>query len=199
MKHYRQIWIDHNGPIPLDENGVTYDIHHIDGNRKNNNICNLIALSLKDHYKVHYDKKQYCAAHLISQRLNMTPEERDHINKKLSEVKKGKPLSEYHKSRMKKPKTEETKKRMKKPKTKEHKEAIRFSSIGKKYKKIECPHCKKQIGSNNAKRFHFNNCPMYTGIPYPILVCPHCLKQGSNNTMKQWHFDNCKSKKHITY
>jgi Zn-finger nucleic acid-binding protein len=88
---------------------------------------------------------------------------------------------------------------MKKPKSENHKKSIKLASIGKKYKILECPHCKKNVASNSAKRWHFNNCPTYTGIPYPILVCPHCLKQGSNNTMKQWHFDNCKSKKYITY
>ena len=194
MKNYRQIWADHYGPIPIDENGVTYDIHHIDGNRKNNHITNLVALSLKDHYQIHYDKKEYNAAHLISNRLNMTPEERADINKKLSESKTGKPLSEYHKSRMKKPKSEETKKRMKKPKSEEHKEAIRLASFGKIYNKIECPHCKKYISSNNAKRFHFNNCPTYTKKTYPTKICPHCFKEGAPGPMKQWHFDNCKNK-----
>jgi hypothetical protein len=47
---------------------------------------------------------------------------------------------------------------MKNPKSEAHKESIRLASIGKIYKKIECPHCKKYVGSNNAKRWHFDNC-----------------------------------------
>lgn len=54
--------------------------------------------------------------------------------------------------------SDDHKNNMKKPKTDAHKEAIRLSSIGKKYKKVECPHCKNQVSSNNAKRFHFDNC-----------------------------------------
>jgi hypothetical protein len=100
---------------------------------------------------------------------------------------------------MRKPKSEQTKLRMKKAKSETHKESIRLSSIGKKYNVIECPHCKKNTASNNAKRWHFDNCPKYTQKPYLKLKCPHCLKEGGANAMKQWHFDNCRSKKHITY
>ena len=31
QKNYRKIWVERHGPIPLDENGRTYEIHHIDG------------------------------------------------------------------------------------------------------------------------------------------------------------------------
>lgn len=55
--NYRKIWENHNGKIPFDERGVTYDIHHLDGNRKNNNIDNLVCVSVEDHYKIHL--KQY--------------------------------------------------------------------------------------------------------------------------------------------
>jgi hypothetical protein len=195
MADYRKIWSDYYGPIPVDENGVTYDIHHIDGDRNNNNIFNLIALPLKEHYQIHYDKGEYCAAHLISQRLNMTPEERAHINKKISEFKTGKPLSEYHKSRMKKPKTEETKMRMRKPKSEEHKNKIKEASIGKVYSHIECPHCGIKTASNNAKKYHFDKCPKYAGDIRPVYTCPHCLKKGKGSAMKQWHFDRCRYKK----
>jgi hypothetical protein len=51
--NYRKIWEQVHGQIPKDEQGRTYDIHHIDGNRKNNLIENLICLSLEDHYKIH--------------------------------------------------------------------------------------------------------------------------------------------------
>ena len=33
---YRKIYEQHHGPIPIDESGRTYDIHHIDGNHFNN-------------------------------------------------------------------------------------------------------------------------------------------------------------------
>ena len=67
--NYRKIWTQYNGPIPVDEHGRSYEIHHIDGNRENNSIENLQCLSAEDHYKLHYEKGEYFAAHLIAQRI----------------------------------------------------------------------------------------------------------------------------------
>jgi hypothetical protein len=47
--NYRKLWESYYGPIPKDNVGRTFDIHHIDGNRKNNKIENLICVSLEDH------------------------------------------------------------------------------------------------------------------------------------------------------
>lgn len=67
-----------NGPIPKDENGRTYEIHHIDGNRNNNNISNLLCLSIEEHYKIHYENGDYGACVMIAKRMNLPP---DHISK----------------------------------------------------------------------------------------------------------------------
>lgn len=69
MKSYRKIYKEFHGKIPIDENGVVFDIHHIDGDRKNNSIENLLALSIDDHYKVHFQQGDYTACLLILNRL----------------------------------------------------------------------------------------------------------------------------------
>ena len=66
--NYRTIWIKENGEIPVDENGRSYEIHHIDGNRNNNSIENLICISIEEHFKIHYDQGDYWAAYLIATR-----------------------------------------------------------------------------------------------------------------------------------
>ena len=143
-KIYRKIWEQHYGKIPLDKNGRTYEIHHIDGNKNNNNIENLKCLSIEEHYKIHYEQKDWTACLRMSSRMNISPEEKsllakmgscgkmfitngvqdkliqknseipdgwikgrskgkrfgkrsDEFRKKMSEIKKGKPLSEAHK------------------------------------------------------------------------------------------------------
>ena len=58
--NYRKLWEQNYGPIPKDETGRTYDIHHIDGNRKNNSLDNLICLSIEDHYKIHLNGDIFC-------------------------------------------------------------------------------------------------------------------------------------------
>ena len=104
---YREIWEKVHGSIPYDEFGRPYDIHHIDGNRKNNDISNLICVSIEDHYKIHLNQsedgniKDLAAVRLLEHRLKKpiknskgwTPSEltKEKIRKKL----KGKKRPKY--------------------------------------------------------------------------------------------------------
>ncbi|MCG7944914.1 MAG: HNH endonuclease [Candidatus Thiodiazotropha taylori] len=69
---YRQIWEKHNGPIPKDSDGRSYEIHHIDGNRDNNNISNLMCVSAREHFSIHHKQGDYGACVLIARRLALT-------------------------------------------------------------------------------------------------------------------------------
>lgn len=86
---YRSIYVKYKGPIPKDEFGRSYDIHHVDGNRNNNDPSNLVALSLKEHFDIHYAQGDYPACRLIAIRL-LKPHEKS----------KGKILSEDHKKKI---------------------------------------------------------------------------------------------------
>lgn len=87
---YRKIWQKVYGPIPKDQQGRTYEIHHIDGNRKNNNIVNLQCLSIQEHYELHLSQGDYAAAFRIAQRMGISVEEKSRLmslsNKKRLEV-----------------------------------------------------------------------------------------------------------------
>jgi hypothetical protein len=91
MANYRKIWEEANGPIPLDELGRTYEIHHIDGNRKNNELSNLQCVSIEEHYKIHIQQKEYGSAFIIAQRLNMSLEEMKILTQQMANSKKGVP------------------------------------------------------------------------------------------------------------
>lgn len=71
---YRRIYEKHFGSIPVDENGRTYDIHHIDGNRHNNDPSNLKAVSILEHYQIHLDQGDYASCLKILSRINMDKE-----------------------------------------------------------------------------------------------------------------------------
>lgn len=81
--HYRDIWKKHFGEIPKDSDGRPYEVHHKDGNRKNNTIENLICVSIKEHYDLHYNQGDYGAAMLIAKRMGKPANY-------LSEIQKGK-------------------------------------------------------------------------------------------------------------
>jgi len=131
MANYRKIWEDANGPIPKDKEGRSYEIHHIDGDRTNNDLSNLICISIEEHYKIHLDKKEYYSANLIADRFNrvyvkgykMKPRSKEH-SQKISKALKGRPtgrkgskLSQEHIERLREVNTgkvhsEETKKKI---------------------------------------------------------------------------------------
>lgn len=77
-----------------------------------------------------------------------------------------------------------------------------LARLGTKQPVTTCPHCGKVGGKNVLKRYHFDNCPVYTGRPVDEVVqCCHCNKTGTISNMKRWHFDNCPTHtgiKHIT-
>ena len=89
MANYRKIWEDANGPIPKDELGRSYEIHHIDGNRKNNDLSNLMCVSIQEHYDIHKNQKDYIAAFIIAQRLHLSKDEMDILTKQMAKSKIG--------------------------------------------------------------------------------------------------------------
>jgi hypothetical protein len=68
---YRKIWEKTHGSIPKDINGRSHEIHHIDGNHKNNSIENLKCLTIKEHYDEHYKNGDYGACVMIAKRMGL--------------------------------------------------------------------------------------------------------------------------------
>ena len=71
MANYRKIWEEANGPIPVDDSGRSFEIHHIDGDRENNAIDNLQCVSVFDHFFIHHEKGDVAACLLMIYRLEM--------------------------------------------------------------------------------------------------------------------------------
>lgn len=74
-KHYRKIYEHHHGPIPKDETGRSYHVHHKDGRRTNNSPDNLVALSLQEHYDIHYAQGDWAAAMKLASTMGKSKEE----------------------------------------------------------------------------------------------------------------------------
>ena len=69
---YRKIYEHHHGSIPKEENGRTYEIHHIDGNHSNNDPINLKSVTIQEHYDVHYSQQDWGACLKISKRMTLS-------------------------------------------------------------------------------------------------------------------------------
>mgnify|MGYP006290910017 CR=1 FL=1 len=73
MSIYRRLYEHIHGSIPSG-----YHIHHKDGNHSNNDLSNLVAVTAKEHYDIHYSQGDYgaCWAMYRTGHLTLTPEER---------------------------------------------------------------------------------------------------------------------------
>jgi hypothetical protein len=78
----RKIWVHANGPIPKDVSGRSYEIHHIDGNWRNNSLENLACVSIQEHYEIHYKQCDWGACRGIAIRMKMSPEVISEISRK---------------------------------------------------------------------------------------------------------------------
>lgn len=174
--HYRQIWIKHNGPIPIDENGRTYEIHHVDGNRSNNDISNLICVSIEEHYNIHLRQKDHGACQELSKRMKSSPEQ---ISKHATDLANDRLKSGKH--HFLDPEFIKKEKERKKKLAAEGNSPIQRSDVIEKaqkarkegYLKLNNP-----LSANNRKKG----------------TCPHCGKTMDIGNLAQHHGDRCKSK-----
>lgn len=80
-QYHRLIYENHVGPIPKDQEGRSYEIHHLDGNHNNNSIENLKLVSIQEHYDIHYSQGDLKACLIMSQRMKISPEEKSRLAK----------------------------------------------------------------------------------------------------------------------
>jgi hypothetical protein len=81
---YRRIYESYHGPIPKDNDGRSYEIHHIDGDRTNNSIENLKLVTIQEHYDIHFSQGDWGACWKIAERMAVSPEERSKIQSELA-------------------------------------------------------------------------------------------------------------------
>lgn len=220
MSIYRRLYEQAHGPIPKDEQGRSYEIHHIDGNRKNNELSNLIALSIEDHYKVHLEQGDYGAAKRIIARINVSPELLSELARKENQRRIDNGTHNWLGGGQQKKQALEqiangTHQWLGKtnPVHKQKKDGTlklfdREWARERELKKVK----------NGTHPFVGDNNPVYKyiadgtshllGERNPVhkllkegkhntqiqVTCPYCNKTGSQPAMIRWHFDNCKRK-----
>ena len=78
--NHHKIYESHFGEILYDEIDRTYEIYHIDNNHSNNDLTNLKAVTIQEHYDIHYSQGDYGACSKIAQRMKLTPNEKSRIS-----------------------------------------------------------------------------------------------------------------------
>jgi len=201
---YRKIWEQHYGKIQKDKNGVSFEIHHIDGNHFNNDINNLRCMSILDHFYVHLSQGDFAAAHLILTKIkninhyldnfDLTPSD---LAKYMVENKLGVWSDES------KIKALETKRKLKVGYYHDFNIQSKAGKIGgplgikithelmkeRKTGIYSTTHQSKagKIGGSKSGKLQL-------GKEKPKVICPHCGKIGGGQAlMNRWHFNNCKS------
>jgi hypothetical protein len=165
MRIYRHIYEKVHGPIPVDEDGRTYEIHHVDGDRSNNDPSNLIALSIRDHYEVHSSQGDWGAAWAIARRMGMSPEELSKLatRNNLEWIARGThhfTSSDWQRENQ-----------LRRVRTGSH--HLQTGDVQR-----ESHRRKLSDGTSHLIREE---------------TCPHCGKVGKGPMMKRWHGDRCKS------
>lgn len=174
--NYRKIYQDHHGPIPKDEEGRSFEIHHVDGNSKNNSPENLKAVSIQEHYDIHLSQGDWAACIRIAGKMRLSPE-------KISELAKKNAASPTHVS-----------------KNPEQMKKIQAASLAS--PKAFCKTGKLTAASvaspNHISKNHKQMQKMFSAsVASPnhntkqISICPHCSKEGKGPAMLG-HINKCK-------
>lgn len=149
--NYRRVWEIANGPIPRDEKGRPYEIHHVDGNRANNSLENLKCIPVEEHYRIHKEQKDYQAAWRIANRMGLSKEEIKQLATLGGQSKKG-----VKKKRVVCPKC--GKEGNKDAMTRWHFEKCGIFQPAKPAQSMTCPKCGKTGSARVMRRWHFDNC-----------------------------------------
>lgn len=145
--NYRKIYEQHYGPYPAD-----YEIHHIDGDYTNNNPANLQAVTIQEHFDIHYAQKDWAACAAIAMRLSVDSKERSKIISEHQRIIQGNRVKngthnflggEVQRVTASKLLAEGT---------------HNFLANHPSKTKVTCPHCGKTGDKPNMSKYHFNKC-----------------------------------------
>jgi hypothetical protein len=202
---YRKLWESHNGPIPKDKDGRSYEIHHIDGNHQNNVIENLKLVTIQEHYDVHYSQGDYGACLAIIMRMNVPVEVSKKLQSKLSKAVAAKRIAEGTHNFSSELSKRVQKERLDNGTHNFQGEQGSLNAVQRNNKLVELGkhpwagelgkiHNKKVATERIANGTHNFQGEMNPNKNMPKVTCPHCGKVGGRNSMKRYHFDNCKNK-----
>jgi hypothetical protein len=180
---HRSVYINHYGPIPKDFEGRSYEIHHIDGDHSNNDPTNLKAVTIQEHYDIHYAQEEYNSCQLILLRMNISPEEIKRRASELSILKINNGTHHFITNNPSKLLVESGKHHF-------IGGQIQRDRIENKTHNFLDPEFQKKSKDRIIKSIQNKTHPFTEN-----WICPHCKKTGQNKpNYNRYHGDNCKFK-----
>lgn len=177
-----QIYKKFHGEIPKDKDGRSYDIHHVNGDHSNNSPENLKAVTLQEHYDIHFAAGDFRACQLIGLRMALPPETISMLSKQGCQKQLANGTHPWQSGKHQK----ETMDRMVADGT--------HHFLGGKIQK-ESQDSRVKQGTHQWCGSASNQKMLEAGT-HPSQKewkCPHCGAEGKGSTnAKRWHFDNCK-------
>lgn len=208
---HRKIYEAINGTIPKDEEGRSYEIHHIDGNHSNNDPSNLKCVTIQEHYDIHHSQGDWAACQLIFTRMNKTPYE---ISQKCSELatknnikrstngtnpfagEQGSALSKQVQFDRVKAGTHN----FVGEKGSIHSTKLNLRLLKEGRHPSQSPESMQKLSASMKKLVATGNHPAQISMrngTHPSQqewICPHCMRNGKGmGNAKRHHFDNCKT------
>lgn len=220
--NHRKIYETFHGPIPYDEDGRSYEVHHLDGDQSNNTSDNLVALTIKDHFQIHRIQGDWGACSLILSRMNIPLEEGSKLQSEYSKLgAQARVLAGTHHFQGKQG-SERNKKRNKEQVENgthlfldpdfQKRTATRLLELNKErlvngtHNFLNSDFQRKNVANQVANGRHpFQNKEAAAARARARIIagthqnqqqhiCPHCNKHGTGPGMLRWHFEKCKSK-----
>lgn len=203
---YRKIYEHHYGSIPVDEQGRSYHIHHIDGKRDNNHPDNLKAVSILEHYHIHVNQKDWAACVRLAPLLGMSSKDIAELASKanIARLDKGSHIFQKESFKAQLPQWSSTsaKRRVEngtnpfldRERAKEWAAQRIASGV------YHTPHYRLKCTERNLQGIQNGTNP-FSPERNPSKIqtqCPHCNKIGGFSNMKRWHFDKCKQSPNYT-
>ena len=142
-----------------------------------------MAVSVQEHYDIHYKQGDHGACQKIALRMGMTSDELSEIATKSNLRRSANGTNPFLGGEIQR----KTQRRL----VEEGTHIFLGGAIQKKLIENGTHHFlnKEKAKERAIKRVLDGKCNLSNK---PIVTCPHCGKTGDNSNMKRWHFDNCK-------
>jgi hypothetical protein len=217
LRNHRKVYENYHGPIPIDSDGRTYEIHHIDGNHDNNDPNNLRAVTIQEHYNIHYAQRDWGACQAIALRMQVPPEVKSKLASASAKARVTTGTHNFQGDRNpSRRKVREGTHNLQGDRNPSHRRIadgthnfLTDNPALKLYEKGIHPFQDKERareralkrvadGTNPLVGGHVQRAAAYAALAagtHPsqvVRTCPHCGKVGRGPNMKRYHMDNCK-------